>query len=1549
VKKILNKNYKLITLGAFLLFLACAFLVITPNNVKLTDTSNIVKIDEQILTADEDTFLIYGKCYGPGELDPHNAWDTGSFDVIDQVVETLLAYNLSDPELSIIPRLASSMGTWSPDNLNYMITLGSGVMFHDGTIFNATAVRWSFDRLAYFMNVSGTLPEETRICLIDELYRWNDGTPIINRTEIINANTINFVLNRPFGAFEALLCFTGSGIMSPNSTPTTEYIDFATGDLIGTGPFVYDEYIPNIELNFHAFENYWAGVANITYLKFSIITDANERNQALLSGEIDILDEPLPSFLDIFEIDPNIIVKSSPSTIMRYLGMNNKQINKTKRQAISYAINYSYIIDVILDSPAARLKSPIPNGIRYANDSFNVATLNLTKARNLMQGMGFGIGFNISDDAEWITVAEGLTPFETYNYTYNIGNRVREEIFVLLQDNLKKIGIEVTDAGMSLPYFLFRCFEFGGFHRDMLQLYFFSWMPDYNDPSNYINTMMTNRTVAGNGCQINDYYLQDLMEKGLQETNPVIRKGIYEEIQRYCVEDLMPWAFGYVAFNYAVYNINITRYQPNPMGKVWFYGVSGGRLEPFIDNIDPIIEITYSNLNTTYGNGSIYIEANVTDDVQLQLPVYVGFYYPNGTLLSMENMIWAGGDTYNFNWSVNSYPADRYYYFTIYANDTSNNMAFKTRYFSIIGPIQDTTNPVITITYYDEEAEYGTDNILVTANIIDNIMIQEPVVIKFYNPNGTLLSMDNMRWIGGYTYYFNWSVNFYPVDSLYYFTIYANDTSNNTAFESRYFNISSFIQDTINPVITITYYDEEAEYGTGNILVTANIIDNIMIQEPVVIKFYNPNGTLLSMDNMIWAGGDTYDFNWSVNSYPIDNLYYFTIYAYDNSSNMASETRYFNISEIIPSPTFWVLSPFIINDDGTGDYTWMEVANEEWCSGSGTWNDPYIIKNLIINGNGESSCIEIKNSNVYFQIENCTVYNSWGGSWPNFGAGIKLNNVSNAELINNNCSFNRAAQIFLDDHCVNNTILGNLIDNFDPTINYPYGIILRNQCNNNTISENTISKNHFGIYLGPHCSYNIISGNTIINGNWGIEAFRCVNNIIFENTIIHNNFFGIILSNCSYFTILDNNASHNKIGIFLEVSEYCIVLNNIINDNSENGIGLQFNSNNNIFSGNILNCNSNCGVKILYDCHNNTIFDNLFINNGQNAQDSGINNQWDNGTIGNYWDDYDGIDANDDGIGDTPYNIPGTAGSVDNFPIWDDGIDIIIPSEILEDLITILENLEVPEEAECDINIAIRRLNRAIIKFEKGKFYDAFNKIQEAVEHLMYAQDLGADTQEIIDSLINLVQGIVDQALEDAINMVGEDNYHIIVAQEKYNLALQKLANGKYDKAVRYFKRAYKNAMKARCEWIPESYLDDLLDRLAEIQELKTGDISDDAMAILNNAESKLIIAIEKANASNLKGSFYRLEDVIYFLLEAEGYGVNTSDIIESIVNNIKDVVYLKIVDAESALMNAISNPIENAWNHYNEAQELWNEGNYGNAINHYVIAIEKVKDALLP
>ncbi|MFX1558633.1 MAG: hypothetical protein ACFFC9_15380, partial [Promethearchaeota archaeon] len=71
-----------------------------------------------------------------------------------------------------------------------------------------------------------------------------------------------------------------------------------------------------------------------------------------------------------------------------------------------------------------------------------------------------------------------------------------------------------------------------------------------------------------------------------------------------------------------------------------------------------------------------------------------------------------------------------------------------------------------------------------------------------------------------------------------------------------------------------------------------------------------------------------------------------------------------------------------------------------WCTGSGTYSEPYIIKDLIIDGGGSGHCILIENSNVYFKIENCTTFNA--GDYH----GITLLNVNNSLLFKNNCSYN---------------------------------------------------------------------------------------------------------------------------------------------------------------------------------------------------------------------------------------------------------------------------------------------------------------------------------------------------------------------------------------------------------------------------------------------------------------------------------------------------------------------------------------------------------------
>ncbi len=545
--------------------------------------------------------LIYGTYSGPGDLDPHSAWDSSSSDVIEQVVETLYAYDLFDPELSPIPRLASDFGTWSIDGLNYTVPLKMGVTFHDGTPFNATAVKWNFDRLVYFMNIDGTLPPEIPTTPFSTLYLWPDGTPIINKVEIVdNDYTVKFVLNKPFAPFEALLCFSGSGIMSPASTPPENYIDRATGDLVGTGPFVYDNYEVGVEVTMHAYENYWAGAPYIDELTFSIIPDSYMRNQALLDGIIDFIKTPDISRLQEFRDHPDItLVDAGQDATIRFLGMNNRLINVSFREAISYAINYTYMIDELLGGEAVRLKSPIPLGVTYANWSFNVPILNLTRARQVMQSMGFGVDFNVYDDTYWVDQEE-TAPFATFNYTYNRGNTFREDMLVLLQDNLGKIGITVVDDGMTWPEFMYRLFDVPPYHRDMLELFWLGWVPDYIDPSNIINSLFSKNSV-NNFAQVDDDLVQEWMGEALITINPAERKVLYDNIQQRLIEEVFPWAWGFVRRNYDAYSSKFTGFQSNPMDKVWFYPVSSQfpEVNDYIQNLPDEVFINNANQRKT--------------------------------------------------------------------------------------------------------------------------------------------------------------------------------------------------------------------------------------------------------------------------------------------------------------------------------------------------------------------------------------------------------------------------------------------------------------------------------------------------------------------------------------------------------------------------------------------------------------------------------------------------------------------------------------------------------------------------------------------------------------------------------------------------------------------------------------------------------------------------------------------------------------------------------------------------------------------------------------
>lgn len=383
-------------------------------------------------------------------------------------------------------------------------------------------------------------------------------------------------------------------------------------------------------------------------------------------------------------------------------------------------------------------------------------------------------------------------------------------------------------------------------------------------------------------------------------------------------------------------------------------------------------------------------------------------------------------------------------------------------------------------------------------------------------------------------------------------------------------------------------------------------------------------------------------------------------------------------------------------DDSDPNYNWSKtVVENDWCTGGGSINNPYIIKNVTINGNNTGSCVHIRNSIKYFIIRNCAFYNSGSGTND---AGVKLYLVENGKI--NNCKI------------VNNNNYGillyqsknNVISNNSIKYNDDIQLYLNYECDDNEIFDNFLGFGQsFGLEIHDHSDNNIILHNSFGEHQLD-EALRvrelCYNNVIKKNTfnlsrlsirqesfytIIESNEFlktGISLMGASQFSqVFNNNITQGGYGISVDDSFYNNIYNNTLKNNNR-GINLFFPGYNTI-SHNII-IHNDIGLRTMLYASFNNITHNYFkyndiaikIGGGQNnliyynwmeqsrswhAEDRDPSLQyWDNGSIGNYWDDYDGVDANDDGIGDTPYNKIYASTAQDNYPIWYDPPDIII-------------------------------------------------------------------------------------------------------------------------------------------------------------------------------------------------------------------------------------------------------------------------------------------------
>jgi parallel beta-helix repeat protein len=221
--------------------------------------------------------------------------------------------------------------------------------------------------------------------------------------------------------------------------------------------------------------------------------------------------------------------------------------------------------------------------------------------------------------------------------------------------------------------------------------------------------------------------------------------------------------------------------------------------------------------------------------------------------------------------------------------------------------------------------------------------------------------------------------------------------------------------------------------------------------------------------------------------------------------------------------------------------------------------------------------------------------------------------------------------------------------------------------NNSTIMNITASNNiDTGIYL-LYSSNNILTNNTATSNFLnGVYFYSSSNNTLTSSTATSNSDGFILDSSSNYNNLTNNTATSNGLGIELVSSSNNNIKENIATNNTR-GIELWNSSNNNI-TDNTANSNNNCGM-YLSSSSDNTIYNNYF-NNTNNAYDDATN-RWNITSTegkniiggqnlgGNYWNDYSGNDTTGDGLGDTPYDIPGGSNQ-DQLPLTSPAVIIAL-------------------------------------------------------------------------------------------------------------------------------------------------------------------------------------------------------------------------------------------------------------------------------------------------
>ena len=458
-------------------------------------------------------------------LDPHASNDNPSSRIRVQIYDRLM--DLDDNGVPQ-PMLAES---WErPDDKTIIFHLRKGVKFHNGDEMKASDVKFSLERALASPEVSHILTG-------------------INGVEVLDDYTVKVTTEKPMAAILNNLAHTTIAILSEKATK--EAGDKFGQNPVGSGPYKFVSWQSGDRVTLEAFPEYWQGEAPVKNVVFRNIVEETNRTIGLETGELDIIYDIQGMDKNKLKDDDRFVVIEGPQVSMTYLGFNMKKApydNPKVREAISYAIDQKPIIDTVFLGAGEAANSIIgPNVWGYYD--VEKYTQDIEKAKALLAEAGYPDGFKAKI---WVN-----------------DNPVRRDTAVILQDQLKQIGIDLAIETVEWGAFL------DGTARGDHEMFLLGWGTVTRDPDYGMYELISTATMgaAGNRSFYSNPTVDKLLEEGKTELDPEKRKAIYKEIQEIIRKDIPMYMIIYPLQN-VVTQKNIKNFKLDPANAHRIYGVT---------------------------------------------------------------------------------------------------------------------------------------------------------------------------------------------------------------------------------------------------------------------------------------------------------------------------------------------------------------------------------------------------------------------------------------------------------------------------------------------------------------------------------------------------------------------------------------------------------------------------------------------------------------------------------------------------------------------------------------------------------------------------------------------------------------------------------------------------------------------------------------------------------------------------------------------------------------------------------------------------------------